>query len=271
MLKRSISFLFLFGFLVNPVLSQCITICSWNIANFGKSKSDAEITFIAKTINEADIVAIQEVSSSPPGPHAIAKLTDELNRLGSKWSYVVSPPTVGKGIERYAFVYKSSNLKLAGKPFLEKSLELLIDREPFLARFTNGFDTILLATIHTIPSNKNPYWEIQVLYKLDSIYSRDRLMVLGDFNSSHKSPAFTKLINRGFSITFLNTKTTYKMKPDPATGNHLANEYDNIYFERKAFELQSKIVTDFSKNFPDLKSARQISDHLPVFGCFLVR
>jgi endonuclease/exonuclease/phosphatase family metal-dependent hydrolase len=34
---------------------------SWNIQNFGKSKSEVEINFIANTLKNYDIIAIQEV------------------------------------------------------------------------------------------------------------------------------------------------------------------------------------------------------------------
>jgi deoxyribonuclease-1-like protein len=57
---------------------------SWNIQNFGKSKSEVEINFIANTLKNYDIIAIQEVVAGYGGAQAVAKLAAELNRKGAK-------------------------------------------------------------------------------------------------------------------------------------------------------------------------------------------
>jgi endonuclease/exonuclease/phosphatase family metal-dependent hydrolase len=61
---------------------------SWNIQNFGKSKSEVEINLLQYTLKNYDIIAIQEVVAGYGGAQAVAKLADELNRKGSKWDYV---------------------------------------------------------------------------------------------------------------------------------------------------------------------------------------
>ena len=66
-----------------------IKLLSWNVENLGKSKSDTNITFIANTINDYDVVALQEVVAGYGGAQAVAKLADELNRKGSKWDYII--------------------------------------------------------------------------------------------------------------------------------------------------------------------------------------
>lgn len=38
-----------------------ISICSWNLQNFGNSKSNLEIDFIVSTIQNYDVIAVQEV------------------------------------------------------------------------------------------------------------------------------------------------------------------------------------------------------------------
>ena len=86
-----------------------VRLCSWNIQDIGKSKSDLEIGFMANTIKDFDIVAIQEVvAKDPGGAQAIARLADALNRMGSKWDYTVSSPTSSSAYksERYAFLWK---------------------------------------------------------------------------------------------------------------------------------------------------------------------
>lgn len=70
-----------------------ITNVSWNIQDFGKTKSYDELEEIAELLRDADIVAIQEVVSGFGGAQAVAKLTDILNRKGTQWDYVISNPT----------------------------------------------------------------------------------------------------------------------------------------------------------------------------------
>jgi hypothetical protein len=87
--------------------AQSIDIISWNIQDFGKTKDDQEILFIAKIINDAEIVAIQEVvAKDPGGAQAVSRLSDQLNKMGSKWDYRISDPTDSPSSyisERYAF------------------------------------------------------------------------------------------------------------------------------------------------------------------------
>ena len=71
-------FIYLFFFFSLPIISQT-KLLSWNLENFGKSKSDQEIAFIANTIKDYDIITIQEVVAGNGGAQAVVKLADELN------------------------------------------------------------------------------------------------------------------------------------------------------------------------------------------------
>jgi len=241
-----------------------VKLMTWNLFNFGKSKTDVEIAFFAKQMKEYDVVAVQEISTGNYGAKAVAKLADELNRTGSKWDYVISETTSGDGSERYAFLWKSSRLKLSGKPWLEQTLESEIDREPFLARFEFSGKKFLLATIHAVPKEKHPQTECELLSKLSPHYPSDNLMIMGDFNLSQKDDAFDGLKNSGFEPSITDQKTSLKMKGS-TDGDHLANEYDNIFFEINAFRKIKSGVLDFSKEFNTLHEARTISDHIPVY------
>lgn len=128
-------FLILF-FIALQSFSQ-IKLLSWNIENFGKSKSDSTIVFIANTVKNYDIVALQEVVAGYGGAQAVAKLADELNRKGAKWDYVVSDPTSSSAYktERYAFLWKTSKIKKIGEAWLEQKYNLEIDREPYYSTF----------------------------------------------------------------------------------------------------------------------------------------
>jgi endonuclease/exonuclease/phosphatase family metal-dependent hydrolase len=62
-------------------------VVSWNIENFGKSKSDSHLNYIAKIISNYDIIAIQEVVAGNGGAQTVAKLAAVLNQKGNKWDY----------------------------------------------------------------------------------------------------------------------------------------------------------------------------------------
>ena len=249
---------------------QCIRIASWNIANFGDSKDASEISYIANIVSSNGIVAIQEVSVSEAGARAVAALADELNRKGAKWDYCVSEPTSGDGSERYAFIWNTSEAKIYRKGWLEDSLSDIINREPYMAFFICKSDTFLLANLHAVPASKNPASEISKLYKLDHLYEKYNLIILGDFNLPASRDAFNSLKKRGYLPVLTGQKTSLKMKINEK-GEHLANEYDNILYESDVIVLDNSSVNDFSTEFGDIKEARKISDHIPVCGCFRIK
>src|SRR6218665_2002392 len=102
-----IKFVVFFCFFVVYAQAQLKTL-SWNIENFGSSKTDFAILFIANTVKEYDVVALQEIVAGEGGAKAVARLADELNRKGSQWDYAISDPTSSSAYktERYAFLWK---------------------------------------------------------------------------------------------------------------------------------------------------------------------
>ena len=99
--------------------------------DFGRTKSDTEIEFIANTIKDYDIVLIQEVvAKDPAGAQAVGRLGEALNRKGAKWEYRISDPTSGDNSykkERYAYLWKSANVTLIGRPWLERKYTIELD------------------------------------------------------------------------------------------------------------------------------------------------
>ena len=67
--------LLLIFFFVQYVNAQT-TIVSWNLKDFGNSKSNEEINFIANTIKNYDVIAIVEVVAGNGGAQAVARLAD---------------------------------------------------------------------------------------------------------------------------------------------------------------------------------------------------
>jgi deoxyribonuclease-1-like protein len=243
----------------NSILANT-KVLSWNIQNFGLSKSDASIDFIANIMKTYDVILIQEVNASYSGPQAISKLVSRLKNLGSDWDYSISNPTIGKGIERYAYVWKKS-VKLIGKPYLYTPLQFTIDREPYIATFANNRDTFTLANVHLVPKHKHPELEIIQLYQLAALKNQ-HIVIAGDFNCPHFNMAFDKLYAYHFRHAFLRTPTTLKMKAK--NGSHLASMYDNFYYEYNELEVANPLRIDFSVQFSSLIEARRISDHLPI-------
>lgn len=241
-----------------------IVLVSWNVCNFGRSKSTETISFMAKLLKNADIVALQEVSTSDWGAQAVAKLADELNRTGFKWDYAVSDPTEGPGKERFAFLWKTSRMTvIPRKAFLSTVLRDLIDREPAYIKIRVGEKTVTLVSFHLRPMSKNPLAEVEALGKNPEEFSSDQVILVGDFNLNHKQlfPVFENLLGARHNIE---GKTSLKNKSD--NGGHLSKEYDNI-FTRGVAVCHSAII-DFVPLFENFKKAREISDHLPVFIVF---
>ncbi len=259
-----------------PILSdnskgETIKILSWNLYNFGKSKDNEEIAYIAKKLKDYDIVAIQEVSTSLYGIRAVGKLADELNRTGSKWEYKISEPTSGDGKERYAYVWKTStkNAKISlKKDWLEESIEAKVDREPYMARFeivskSKTTNTVLIGSFHAVPTSKDPEKEVVFLEEIPNRYKTDNILILGDFNLDGKHEAFDGLRNRSFVAAFKGQKTSLRMKEKD--GDPLNEEYDNIFVETRAFNIKKAEVIHFYKDYSSLKDARYISDHIPIW------
>lgn len=256
-------FVFLFVFFSVSLFSQ-IKILSWNIENFGKSKSEEEITFIANTIKSYDIIAIQEVVAGYGGAQAVARLADELNRKGSKWDYVISDPTSSSAYktERYAFIWKTSIIKKIGKPWLEKKYHLEIDREPFYCTFEYNKKQFTVANFHAITKSKQPETEIKYFKFLPAEYPNLNILFAGDFNCPQTHTVFNPLRKMGYKPILINQKTSLKKKSK--NGQYLASEFDNIFYNQKFKNINSGVI-HFYKNFTTLKEARVISDHIPIW------
>jgi deoxyribonuclease-1-like protein len=249
--------------------AQTVTICSWNIQNFGQSKSNAEVNFIAHTIKNYDVVAIQEVVAGIGGPPAVIRLADELNKIGpGKWGYTISHGTSSSqsSKERYAFIWKLDRVSIVGEAKLENKYNLEIDREPFMGRFTIAGKSFTIATFHAVPKSKKPETEIKYLKFIPAIYPDDNLIFCGDFNTSQSHAVFTPLKNMGYPSAMKGQKTTLKQKL--VNGECLASEYDNFFYNKSKFKFIKAGINQFYDRIPDYREARYISDHLPVYFQF---
>ena len=250
-------------FLTQNHYSQ-LKLLSWNLENFGKSKTESTLIFIANTIKDYDVVAIQEVVAGFGGAQAIARLADELNRKGAKWDYVVSDPTTSSAYktERYAFLWTTDCVQKIGQPWLEQKYNLKIDREPFYCTFQFEGKLFTIVNFHAITKNKQPETEIKYFKFLPLEYPDLNLVFVGDFNCPQSHTVFNPLRKMGFEPAFVNQKTS--LKKECKNNVCLASEFDNIWFDNKKTTLKKAAPIYFYTIFKSLKEARVVSDHIPV-------
>lgn len=252
---------------------------SWNLENFGKSKSSKALTVMASVLAEADIVAIQEVNAGKDfGAKQVALLASMLSTTKSvrnksgKFDYIVSDPTqpVSPGVERYAYLIRSGIAFSRDDAHLVRELEDVIDREPYTltVRPKNG-KPVQLFTIHTVPTKKGPEQEVRALLTSQTVKNADRAIFAGDFNlpASTTDKIFEQMGYKGL----IREKTSLKQALD-ARGGYLYHQYDNIYV--KGIEVCESGVIDFVSGYfspvtnESLREARDVSDHSPVYVIF---
>ncbi|SIR14840.1 endonuclease/exonuclease/phosphatase family protein [Maribacter ulvicola] len=261
---RRIICLVLYLLSFNLSSQEQISLISWNIRDFGKTKNSEELDSMAEIVRYADIVAIQEVVAGFGGAQAVAKLADNLNRKGAKWDYVISNPTNSTKYvtERYAFIWKTKNIKIKNRGALISELDALVDREPFFLDFYVDGQKLSIINFHSRPHDKNP--EKEILAITDYLNSDDfqhPIILAGDFNLDQKESVFMGLKAQGYNASVIDTKTT--LKQNCSTNGYLNYPIDNIFYSNK-ISAKSSYVIDYVKACENLSSARALSDHLPV-------
>ncbi|MET0244839.1 MAG: endonuclease/exonuclease/phosphatase family protein [Flavitalea sp.] len=274
-MKRFFTLVFVLLVAATVANAQSVRICSWNLRDFGKSKGDSILNFIADVLRDYDVVALQEVVAGDGGAKTVAALNDALNRRGAKWDYVVSDPTYSSSYksERYAFLWKSSKLKLSGRPWLEQRYKSVIDREPYYATFTFNAKQFTLVNFHAITKSRQPETEVKYFKFLPDLYPKLNLLFCGDFNLPQSHSVFNPLKSMGYLPALVGQRTSLKMKmrkpknnkPVSVEDRSLASEFDNFFYKGKLLQTLKAGVDNFYKRFNYLEAARRVSDHLPIF------
>jgi len=244
--------------------TQEITLISWNIRDFGKTKSAAELEKIATILKDADIIAIQEVVAGYGGAQAVAKLADLLNRKGAQWDYIISDPTRSSKymLERYAYIWKNKHIKIKNRGRLISELQDKIEREPLAVDFYTKGKQFTIYNYHAIPNQKNPKPEITALTKYLVDNSDYPTIIAGDFNMDENDAVFYELIKNNYTPSLRNTKTTIKRTCNNL--EYLNYNIDNIYISKRVTKKSAGVI-DFVKVCDEIDNARKLSDHLPVF------
>lgn len=267
-IRQKTLILLFFIFSYSYGISGNIRMCTWNLKDFGNTKNESEIKYIAGILKNYDVNAIQEVVAKTGGTQAVARLVDALNRSGSTWDYCISNPTTSSASssERYAFIWNKSKVSKIGDAWLEKKYNLQIDREPYFATFIGDGKTFTLVTFHAISKSRQPETEIKYFKFLPAEYPKLNLIFCGDFNLSESHSVFDALKAMGYSSLLQGQKTSLRNRC--LSDGCLASEYDNIFYKPTTFKVISKGIVHFYKDFPDLETAKGISDHVPMWWVF---
>lgn len=250
-----------------------ISIASWNIRHLGRTKTADDIYQIANLMRNFDIVVIQEVvAKDPAGAQAVAKIADELNRMGFQWDYQVSDPTKSptpQHSERYAFLWKPSRVNMIHRAYLDKELEDLCYREPFVAEFRprGKKKSFYVINYHSRKYNDKPEEEIIQFIDYPERLKSDNILIAGDFNLSETHDVWRPFYRIGFKNALKNQRTTLKTKCK--NDDYLSHPIDNFYFTSGIEKISSGSI-DFVGSCENLERAREISDHLPVFMEFVI-
>ena len=249
-----------------------LTIVSWNIRDFGQSRSDLEIRAIAQVIKHADIVAIQEVVAiHPGGAQAVARLAEQLNRMGTEWDYRISDPThstSGHISERYAYLWKTSKVTLTGgRPRLLSELSAYVEREPYMIQFRINAKILTVMNYHacTHTANFPERSEILAISKWLISNHLENIIWAGDMNLAIDDAAFRPILKHGFTNVLNGEKTSLKKSCND--GDYLSSAEDNILYFLNDFMLSDFGVLDFVAGGPcDAVEKKRVSysDHLGV-------
>jgi endonuclease/exonuclease/phosphatase family metal-dependent hydrolase len=269
---KFVRFVFLVFSIVPHLIVANISIVSWNIKDFGQSRNDAEITAIAQHIRHADVLAIQEVVAiHPGGAKAVARLADQLNRMGAKWDYMVSEPTQSTSShrsERYAFLWKTSKLTVTGGGSrLLSELSPNVEREPYFIQFKSQNKVLTVINYHAC-THKPDYperGEINAISRWLMNKNYDNVIWAGDMNLNRKDIAFQNIIADGYTSVLDDEKTSLKMTCDD--GDYLSKGEDNVLHKLSNLRFISCRVLDFMDG-RDCNLVSEMrdsySDHLPV-------
>ncbi len=260
--------------------SATITVASWNIQQFGKTKSSDPLRLarIALVIAQFDVVAIQEITdAASQGVMVMNRLTEHLQAAYNRsYEYVLGPRTgcAGGRTEQYAVLYDPEKIELVAQATFPDSPNVAHNmcRDPLVVWLETkhedvgcGFDFALIVA-HTDPDAGALERDLRALRRIyESVQAADTenddVILLGDLNAS--PPWRTTLgtlpdvsyVVAGQSTmvwgTNLNDNIVFQQIPTGEDFTGIGGVFDLI-----SFLGISPLVAD------------RLSDHLPVFAKF---
>ena len=89
---------------------------------------------------------------------------------------------------------------------------------------------------------------------------------MATLNCPQSHTVFNPLKTMGYQPIFTEQKTSLRQKC--MNDDCLASEFDNAFYNTSKVTLLKSGIIHFYTNFIDLKAARKISDHVPIFFQF---
>ena len=272
--------IFIFALLgVFPEVGVCeqseLRLAAWNIRIMSnKSRTDAELRAIARTLADYDFIAIVELRDEI----VLQRTQRILSQMGKTYDYQLSP-AVGRGSkERYAFLYREDRVSVVRRGELYPDAADGKDdfaRDPYWATFRAGeFDFSVIA-VHVIWGDRvGPRKaEVRALadvyrYVQEANGAEDDVLLLGDFN---RNPTDIESYRRIMMIPSMTRLFDFPQK------SHIRDSslYDNIFFQKNhvtEYLGRSGIdrfdETDFGND--DKAANLAVSDHRPVWAVFSI-
>ena len=252
-----------------------LKLAAWNIRIMSnKSRTDAELEAIARTLADYDFIAIVELRDE-----AVLKRTQRiLLQMGKAYQYQLSP-AVGRGVkELYAFLYKEDLVSVVSRGELYPDAADGKDdfsRDPYWATFRAGeFDFSVIA-VHVIwgDSVGPRKAEVKALadvyrYVQEANGTEEDVLLVGDFN---RNPNDAESYSRIMAIPSMIRLFELPQK------SHIRDSslYDNIFFQVDAVTeyldrsgIDKFDETDFGND--DKAANLAVSDHRPVWAVFSI-
>ena len=250
-----------------------LKVAAWNIRIMSnKSRTDAELMAIARTLADYDFIAIVELRDE-----AVLKRTQRiLLQMGKAYDYQFSP-AVGRGVkERYAFLYKKDLISVVSPGELYPDAADGKDdfsRDPYWATFRAGeFDFSVIA-VHviwgdTVGPRKAEVRALADVYRYvqEANGTEEDVLLVGDFN---RNPNDAESYSRIMAIPSMTRLFELPQK------SHIRDSslYDNIYFQTDAVTeylgrcgIDRFDETDFGND--DKVANLAVSDHRPIWAVF---
>ena len=250
-----------------------LKLAAWNIRIMSdKSRTDAELEAIARTLVDYDFIAIVELRDE-----VVLKRTQRiLSQMGKAYQYQLSP-AVGRGVkERYAFLYREDLVDVVEQGELYPDAADGIDnfsRDPYWATFRAGeFDFSVIA-VHVIWGDTVGPRKAEVRALAD-VYGyvqeangvEEDVLLVGDFN---RNPNDAEAYGAIMAIPSMTRLFDLPQK------SHIRDSslYDNIFFQTDFVTEYLGISgidkfdeTDFGND--DKAANLAVSDHRPVWAVF---
>ena len=250
-----------------------LKLAAWNIRIMSdKSRTDAELQAIARTLADYNFIAIVELRDE-----VVLKRTQEiLAQMGKTYQYQLSP-AVGRGVkERYAFLYEPELVSVVRRGELYPDAADGKDdfiRDPYWATFRAGGFDFSVIVVHVIWGDRVGPRKAEVRALAD-VYryvqkvngAEDDVLLVGDFN---RNPNDAESYSQIMAIPSMIRLFELPQK------SHIRDSslYDNIFFQKnnvKEYLDRSGIdrfdETDFGND--DKAANLAVSDHRPVWAVF---